>query len=148
MYKKKATSKSIKKAMSFAQFLKRFPNEKACAEYLYNIKWPDGFVCPVCGHRHGYALNRPGRYQCAKCRHQTSLTANTVMHRTHLPLTKWFWAIYLVACDKRGISALTLAGRIRVSYETAWYLLKRIRMAMEARDAHYTLAGIIEFDDS
>lgn len=148
MYKKNAASKSIKKAMSFAQFLKRFPNEKACAEYLYNIKWPDGFVCPVCGHRHGYALNRPGRYQCAKCRHQTSITANTVMHRTHLPLTKWFWAIYLVACDKRGISALTLAGRISVSYETAWYLLKRIRMAMEARDAHYTLAGIIEFDDS
>ena len=148
MYMKKAASKSIKKAMSFAQFLKRFPNEKACAEYLYSIKWPDGFVCPVCGHRHGYTLNRPGRYQCAKCRHQTSLTANTVMHRTHLPLTKWFWAIYLVACDKRGISALTLAGRISVSYETAWYLLKRIRMAMEARDAHYTLAGIIEFDDS
>lgn len=148
MYKKKPASKSIKKAMSYAQFLKRFPNEKACIEYLYSVKWPEGFVCPVCGHRHGYALNRPGRYQCAKCRRQTSLTANTVMHRTHLPLTKWFWAIYLVACDKRGISALTLAGRINVSYETAWYLLKRIRQAMEARDAHYTLGGIIEFDDS
>ena len=148
MYKKKAASKSIKKAMSYAQFLKRFPNEKACAEYLYSVKWPNGFVCPVCGHRHYYALNRPGRYQCAKCRHQTSLTANTVMHQTHLPLTKWFWAIYLVACDKRGISALTLAGRISVSYETAWYLLRRIRKAMEARDAHYTLGGIIEFDDS
>lgn len=70
------------------------------------------------------------------------------MHRTHLPLTKWFWAIYLVACDKRGISALTLAGKISVSYETAWYLLCRIRKAMEARDAQYTLGGIIEFDDS
>lgn len=148
MYKKNAASKSIKKAMSFAQFLKRFPDDKACAKYLYNVKWPEGFVCPVCGHRHGHELSRPGRYQCVKCRHQTSLTANTVMHRTHLPLTKWFWAIYLVACDKRGISALSLAGRISVSYETAWYLLKRIRMAMETRDAHYTLAGIIEFDDS
>lgn len=148
MYKKKAASKSIKKAMSYSQFLKRFPNEKACAEYLYSIKWPNGFVCPVCGHQHAYALNRPGRYQCAKCRHQTSLTAGTVMHRTHLPLTKWFWAIYLVACDKRGISALTLAGRISVSYETAWYLLRRIRKAMENRDARYTLGGIIEFDDS
>lgn len=147
-YKKKAASKSIKKAMSFAQFLKRFPNEKACAEYLYSVKWPDGFVCPVCGHRHAYALNRPGRYQCAKCRHQTSLTANTVMHRTHLPLTKWFWAIYLVACDKRGISALTLAGKISVSYESAWYLLRRIRHAMETRDANYTIGGIIELDDS
>ena len=148
MYKKKAASKTIKKAMSYAQFLKRFPNEKACAEYLYNVKWPEGFICPVCGHRHGFALSRPGRYQCAKCRRQTSLTANTVMHRTHLPLTKWFWAIYLVACDKRGISALTLAGRISVSYETAWYLLCRIRKAMETRDASYTLSGIIEFDDS
>ena len=148
MYKKKAASKSIKKAMSYAQFLKRFPNEKACAEYLYHVKWPNGFVCPVCGHRLCYALNRPGRYQCAKCRHQTSLTANTVMHRTHLPLTKWFWAIYLVACDKRGISALALAGKISVSYETAWYLLCRIRKAMETRDANYTLSGIIEFDDS
>lgn len=148
MYKKKAAIKSIKKAMSFAQFIKRFPNEKTCAEYLYNVRWPDGFVCPVCGHRHCYPLNRPGRYQCAKCRHQTSLTANTVMHRTHLPLTKWFWAIYLVACDKRGISALTLAGKISVSYETAWYLLCRIRKAMEKRDAKYTLGGIIEFDDS
>ena len=88
MYKKKAASKSIKRAMSYAQFLKRFPNDKACAEYLYSVKWPKGFVCPVCGHLHGYALNRSGRYQCAKCRHQTSLTANTVMHRTHLPLTK------------------------------------------------------------
>ena len=148
MYKKKAASKSIKKAMSYAQFLKRFPNEKACAEYLYSVKCPKGFVCPVCGHQHCYALNRFGRYQCAKCRHQTSLTANTVMHRTHLPLTKWFWAIYLVACDKRGISALTLAGRISVSYETAWYLLCRIRKAMEARDANYILGGIVEFDDS
>lgn len=63
MYKKKSASKSVKKAM--------------------------GFVCPVCGHRHGYALNRPGRYRCARCRHQTFLTANTVMHRTHLPLTNW-----------------------------------------------------------
>ena len=78
MYKKNAASKSIKKAMSFAQFLKRFPNEKACAEYLYNIKWPDGFVCPVCGHRHGYALNpsrtvsvcqvpSPDLYYCQYC---------------------------------------------------------------------------------
>lgn len=124
------------------------PNEKTCAEYLYHVRWRNGFVCPVCGHQHCYALNRPGRYQCTKCRHQTSLTANTVMHRTHLPLTKWFWAIYLVVCDKRGISALTLAGKISVCYETAWYLLCWIRKAMEARDAQYTLGGIIEFDDS
>ena len=100
--------------LSFTQFIKRFPNENACVEYLYNVKWPTGFVCPVCGCRHCYAIKTRRQYQCANCRHQTSLTANTVMHRSHLPLTKWFWAIYLVACDKRGISALALAGKIEV----------------------------------
>lgn len=133
---------SEKKMLSFTQFIKRFPNEKACVEYLHKIKWPDGFECPVCGCRHGYALKKRRQYQCARCRHQTSLTANTVMHRSHLPLTKWFWAIYLVACDKRGISALAMAGKIEVCYETAWNMLRRIRAAMEMRDEHYVLQGI------
>jgi len=139
---------SKKKMLSFSQFIKRFPNEKACVEYLYGVKWPQGFECPVCGCRHGYTLKNRRQYQCARCRHQTSLTANTVMHRSHLPLTKWFWAIYLVACDKRGISALALAGKIEVCYETAWNMLRRIRAAMEMRDEHYILQGIVEFDDS
>ena len=134
--------------LSFTQFIKRFPNEKACVEYLYSVKWPQGFECPVCGCRHGYTLKNRRQYQCANCRHQTSLTANTVMHRSHLPLTKWFWAIYLIACDKRGISALALAGKIEVCYETAWNMLRRIRAAMEMRDEHYVLQGIVEFDDS
>lgn len=139
---------SKKKMLSFTQFIKRFPNEKACVDYLYNIKWPHGFVCPVCGCRHCYVLKTRRHYQCANCRHQSSLTANTVMHRSHLPLTKWFWAIYLVACDKRGISALALAGKIEVCYETAWNMLRRIRGAMEMRDERYVLSGIVEFDDS
>ena len=139
---------SKKKMLSFTQFIKRFPNEKACVEYLYSVKWPQGFECPVCGCRHGYTLKNRRQYQCANCRHQTSLTANTVMHRSHLPLTKWFWAIYLIACDKRGISALALAGKIEVCYETAWNMLRRIRAAMEMRDEHYVLQGIVEFDDS
>lgn len=139
---------SKKKMLSFDRFIKRFPNEKACVEYLYSVKWPQGFECPVCGCRHGYILKNRRQYQCARCRHQTSLTANTVMHRSHLPLTKWFWAIYLVACDKRGISALALAGKIEVCYETAWNMLRRIRAAMEMRDEHYVLQGIVEFDDS
>ena len=137
-----------KKALSLSQFIKRFPNEEDCVKYLYAIKWPKGFVHPVCGYRHCYALNGYGRYQCANCRYQTSLTANTVMHRSHLPLTKWFWRIYLVVCDKCCISALSLAGKIEVSYKTAGHLLRRIRATMEIRDEHYVLQGIVEFDDS
>jgi len=102
------------KEFSFSKFIKRFSSEKACSEYLYQAKWPEGYVCPQCGCREYYPVRNYGRYQCKHCRHQTTLTANTVMHRTHLPLTKWFWAIYLVACDKRGISALALSGKSRL----------------------------------
>jgi len=144
----KVPNMSKKEKLSFSQFIKRFPDEESCIAHLYSVKWSDGFVCPVCGNRHCYAIKGYGRYECSNCNHQTSITANTVMHRTHLPLRKWFWAIYLVACDKRGISALALSDKIEVSYKAAWYMLKRIRAAMAQRDDRYALGGIVEFDDS
>jgi hypothetical protein len=67
------------------------------------------------------------------------------MHRTHLPLTVWFWAIYLCATDKRGISAKALTRQLGLSYESAWYLLTRIRSAMRERDQRYLLEG--EYSD-
>lgn len=70
------------------------------------------------------------------------------MHRTHLPLTIWFWAIYLCATDKRGISAKGLARQLELSYESAWYLLVRIRSAMQERDQDYLLSGIVEMDEA
>jgi hypothetical protein len=70
------------------------------------------------------------------------------MHKTRLPIRTWFWAIYLVAQDKRGISAMSLCKQLKVTYKTAWYLLHRIREAMGKRDERYMLAGIVEFDDS
>ena len=69
------------------------------------------------------------------------------MHRTHLPLTGWFWAIYLCATDKRGISAVQLSRTLGICYESAWYLLHRIRRAMTQRDEKYALSGIVEMDD-
>ena len=77
----------------------------------------------------------------------TSVTAGTVMHRTHLSLVLWFWAIYLCVNDKRGISASQLAKMLENGYESAWYLLKRIRKAMGQRDAKYLLSGLMEMDE-
>ncbi len=105
-----------KKELSLKQFLNRFPTEESCEEYLFQQKWPEGFVCPKCGCRGFYHIKGRRLYQCKHCRHQSSVTANTVMHRTHKPLTAWFQAIYFVASDKRGISACTLAGKLDISY--------------------------------
>ena len=136
-----------RKGIPLGTYMKKFQSEKQCAEYMASVRWRKGFQCPNCGHTHAYRLAN-GRYQCAQCRRQTSVTAGTVLHRSHVRLTTWFLAFYLVCLDKRGISAVQLSSQIGVSYKTAWYMLKRIRMAMGQRDSGYQLSGTIEFDDA
>ena len=134
--------------ISFKAFRARFATEESCRNYLFDQRFPDGFACPKCGCRDYYFLRTRQTCQCKRCRRQTSVTAGTVMHRTHLPLTIWFWAIYLCATDKRGISAKGLAERLELSYESAWYLLVRIRSAMFERDQRYMLEGLVEMDEA
>lgn len=139
-----------RESMSFREFRERFQTEKDCREYLFHLRWPKGFKCPKC-QREGagcYEIRGRNEYVCRHCHRQTSVTSGTVMHRTHLPLTVWFWAIYLVAKDKRGISAVQLARELEIPYSSAWYLLHRLRSAMGQRDKDYLLSGIVELDDA
>ena len=125
-----------------------FASEEACQKYLAACRWPDGFVCPRCEHRRGYALLKSRRWQCAGCRHQVSLTAGTILHNTKTPLTVWFWAAYLMTTDKRGISALLLQRQLGLSrYETAWMMLHKFRRAM-INVSREPLRGEIEVDDT
>ena len=134
--------------ITLAEFHKRFATEEACEQYLFKVRWPDGFVCPICGTRKYYWLKGRRLCQCAKCRRQTSVTAGTVMHRTRLPLRYWFPAMYLCATDKRGCSALSLMRILDVVYESAWLMLHKIRAAMGDRDFLYLLSGMVEVDDA
>lgn len=138
---------SKKQRMPLNEFLSRFGTEESCRTYLAAKRWPDGFVCPKCGHQHGCLLSN-GKYQCARCHRQTSVTAGTVMHHSHVGLTKWFLAIYFMSQDKRGISATGLSRLLGVTYKTAWGMLRRLRLAMGQRDASYKLSGVVEFDDA
>jgi transposase-like protein len=112
--------------------------------YLYQCKWPGGFSCPRCEHRHSYIIrtrNIP-LYQCAQCRHQTSLTAGTIMEHTRTSLDKWLIALNRMALPG-GISAIQLQKEIRVSYKTAWFMLKRVRLAISMMDMHFPLFGSV-----
>ena len=135
------------KRFPLGAFMKQFSTEAQCREYLVGLRWNSGYVCPKCGSRHAYRLAN-GRHQCATCCHQVSATAGTVLHKTHMPLTQWFLAFYFVCQDKRGISAVQLAAMIGTTYKTAWFMLKRIRIAMGQRDEAHQLDGVIEFDDA
>jgi len=130
------------------EFQRQFATEAACQDYLAACRWPDGFVCPRCGHRRAYRLPAHRRWQCVACRTQVSLTAGTVLHNTKTPLTIWFWAAYLAVTDKRGISALLLQRQLGLRrYETAWMLLHKLRRAM-VNAARERLHGEVEIDDT
>lgn len=142
--------KTLAKAlsMSLIQFQKEFATEEQCADYLAHKRWKDGFVCPKCKHDAYYYIQTRQLYECQACRHQTSVTAGTLLHKTKLPLTIWFWSFYMVAHDKRGKSALSLSQILDLNYRTALRLLRKIRAAMKERDSLYLLSGIVEMDDA
>ncbi len=134
--------------MGLMEFQRRFRTEAACRKHLFKLRWPDGFRCPRCGHDECFDLPHRKLHQCKSCGHQTSVTAGTVMHRTRTPLRKWFWAIFLAAGDKRGLSALQLSKKLGVSYYVAWTMLHKVRQAMADRNQRYQLRGVIEIDES
>ena len=125
----------------------RFGKDEACREYLVAIRWPDGFICPACGDRRGWKMTSL-RYECVACHHQASVTAGTIFHRTRMPLTLWFRAIWWVVAQKNGASALGLKRVLGLgSYETAWTWLHKFRRAM-VRPGRERLSGTIEVDET
>jgi len=86
-------------------------------------------------------------HECAACGYQCSVAAGTIFHKTRTPLSSWFWAIYRMSHDKKGISAMQLAKEVGVSYPTAWLMLHKIRKAMGDRDQGYRLSGLVEVDE-
>lgn len=122
---------------SLPEFQRLFPDEAACAAYLERARWGDGFVCPRCGtFGEPYRIStRPCVLRCRKCRCDTSLTAGTVMERTHTPLSVWFWAAYLVTSQTPGMSAVQFQRQLGLScYETAFQILHKLRAGMVRPD--------------
>ena len=134
--------------VSLLEWQNRYGTERACEKVLVKIRWPNGFICPRCNSKDASYITTRKVYQCSQCRYQVSITAGTLFHSTNLSLVKWFWAIYLAATDKGGISALRVAKHISVSWPTARKMLKKIRVAMAHRDSAYRLENLVEFDDA
>jgi predicted RNA-binding Zn-ribbon protein involved in translation (DUF1610 family) len=134
---------------SLIEFQHRFPDEAACAAYLFAARWPGGFVCPSCGKTKAWELQtKAWTYECAGCGKQTSVTAGTIMHHSKLPLTTWFWAAYLMATHSNGISALQLQRQLALgSYKTAWLLCAKLRRSMVA-PGRGPLTGLVEVDET
>ena len=110
-----------------------FNDDDAAREHLESLLWPNGPVCPRCGVGEKRVTKlqgkstRPGVYKCKDCRKPFSVTVNTVMERSHVPLCKWVLAAQLMASSKKGMSAKQLERMLGTNYETAWFLFHRLR---------------------
>jgi transposase-like protein len=136
--------------MSLSLFLELYGTEEQCEAALEKARWPNGFHCARCGEQeHGLVYGRRHRrYQCRSCRHQTTVTAGTIMEATKLSLTKWFQAFYLVGDAKTGISSLSLKRKLELNYRTAWLVHNKIIQAMSEREESYVLQGKVQLDDA
>ncbi len=124
-----------------------FPDEDACLDYLEWLRWPQGFRCPRCEGEAGWRLSS-GRWECAACGHQASVTAGTIFHRTRTPLRLWFAAAWQMTSQKHGVSALGVQRSLGLgSYQTAWAMLHRFRIVM-VRPGREQLSGLVEVDET
>lgn len=129
------------------EFEKRFSSEQSCREYLCQIRWQEGFICPHCNHME-YWKRENGQYQCKYCRYRVSVTAGTIFQDTRIPLQLWFRAVWQVVSQKHGISALGLQRVLGLSrYETTWTMLHRLRTAM-VRPGRDRLMGPVQVDET
>jgi transposase-like protein len=140
---------SKNRPLSLKAFRERFPDDNACAAYLEERRWPDGFVCPHCSARSGWKLRaKRWTWECRDCGKQTSVTSGTVMHGSKVPLNAWFLAAHLLATHSNGMSALQIQVKLGFgSYKTAWLLLHKLRRAM-IDPVRTKLAGAVEVDET
>ena len=133
--------------MTFREFIKKFPDEKHCRDYLYELRFPYGFVCPKCEHSNHWNIGEL-LYECAKCGRQTSVIAGTIFQDTRKPLMDWFIAIWWVTTQKNGASAIGLQNVLGLkSNQTAWTWLHKIRKAM-VNPNRSKLFGTVEVDET
>ena len=136
----------MRDAINLVDLIKEFGDEEPCRRYIETLRWPRGITCPRCDKPATAIANR-FQYDCDECHYQFSATSGTIFHDTHLPLTKWFLATYLLCESKKGMSACQIQRTIGVSYKTAWYLCHRIRAAM-LEVAPEPLGGTVEIDET
>jgi transposase-like protein len=133
--------------MNIMKLMEEFGTNAKCREVLEELRWADSVKCPRCESEKVSRIKERDQFDCDECRYQFSVTSGTIFHDTHLPLQKWFMAIYLTVESKKGISANQMKRVLGVSYKTAWYLCHRIRTAMTEMNPK-PLRGTVEVDET
>ena len=132
--------------ISVFDFLELFPTEEAAIAHLESLRWGDTIVCPHCESERTTRQKQHPYHQCKDCRKKFTVRTGTIFERSHIPLHKWFFAIYMMETSRKGISSVWLAKQLGITQKSAWFMLHRIREAYDI-DAE-ALSGRVEVDES
>ena len=133
--------------MNLFKLVEEFSSGDKAREKLEELRWPDGVVCSRCEAKNVTPIKDRHQYRCNSCEYQFSVMSGTIFNDSHLPLWKWFLAVYLMTDAKKGISACQLQRNLSVTYRTAWYLCHRIRSAIKEVNPE-PLKGTVEVDET
>jgi transposase-like protein len=132
--------------ISTFQLFQMFPDKESARVYFESRMWPHGVRCPVCAATENITTRkRVGFYRCNQCHEDFTVCTGTIFERSHIPLRKWLYAMYLLVTARKGISSLQLSKQIGVTQKTAWFMLHRLREACGSDLSK--LQGIVEVDD-
>jgi len=134
-----------KSTISTFELFKMFPDAEAARVYMEAKRWPDGAVCPACDEAKRITTRKGGYYRCNACKTDFTVRTATIFERSHIPLHKWLYAMYLLVTARKGISSLQLAKQIGVTQKSAWFVLQRLREA--CGNDPTVLRGFVEIDE-
>ena len=115
--------------ISTFQLFKMFPDQETARKYLESRLWPKGVKCPHCGEAKRIGTRKGGFYRCNACQLDFTVRTGTIFERSHVPLHKWLYAMYLLVTARKGISSMQLAKEIGITQKSAWFVLHRLREA-------------------
>ena len=132
--------------ISAYQVFELFPDEVAARTYLEARRWPNGVICPACQEAKRITPRKGGFFRCNACKADFTVRTGTIFERSHIPLHKWIYAMYLLMTARKGVSSLQLGKEIGVTQKSAWFVLHRIREA--CGNDLTVLKGIVEIDET
>jgi transposase-like protein len=132
--------------ISTFQLFAAFPDEETARTYLEGRLWANGVTCPECKGKERITTRKDGYYRCNPCKLDFTIRTGTIFERSHVPLHKWVYAMYLVVTSRKGISSLQLSKEIGVTQKSAWFMLQRLREACSQNSDK--LRGIVEIDET
>jgi transposase-like protein len=132
--------------ISVFELFKIIPDAESARRYLESRLWPNGPTCPVCAKGERITTRKGGYYRCNACQEDFTVRTGTIFERSHIPLHKWIYAMYLLVTARKGISSLQLAKEIGVTQKSAWFMLHRLREACAGNMRQ--LRGIVEIDET